>query len=136
MPRENGCTGACCREFWLPFDHAELKAKAERGEQANGSKLELKRLVEVVVPLDLAEHGVEVEGGKATRWPYTCRVWDPETRLCKEYDRRPIVCRRHPVSKACGLDPACRAVPGPDDEARFAREFEAAMLAEPAGDNS
>lgn len=129
MPRENGCTGGCCKEFWLPFSPEELREKARRGDPANGSTMELKRLAEVVIPLDLAVHGVEVEGGKATRWPYTCRVWDPETRLCREYDRRPIVCRRHPVSKKCGLDPSCNAAPVPDDHERFIREFEAAMLA-------
>jgi Fe-S-cluster containining protein len=32
---------------------------------------------------------------------FTCKHWDPETRLCTDYENRPGMCRRYGTTKAC-----------------------------------
>jgi len=43
---------------------------------------------------------------------YTCKVWDKKTKLCTEYEQRPIICRNHGVKMACAFS-GCKLNPIP-----------------------
>jgi Fe-S-cluster containining protein len=53
--------------------------------------------------------GIEQAGG---HYPlYTCRHWDPQTKLCTVYDERPAMCRDYPYDGRCNADCACSYTP-------------------------
>ena len=81
-----GCTGACCENFFMPFSLDKFKERAAEGKKINGSVEEAGLLVAMLVPI-----GKDKEG-----WRYNCRHFDPVLRYCMDYKRRPVVCRIYP----------------------------------------
>lgn len=92
-----GCTGHCCAKFWLPWSVDRIKKLVAKGAVLNGSPDEIKKIEEMVIPL-------EDENQNTLKFAYTCRHWDKTTRLCTNYENRPIVCKEHPLSMPCNLD--------------------------------
>ncbi len=38
---------------------------------------------------------------------WSCVAWDRQTRLCREYEQRPDVCRGYPYGNPCRVDAGC-----------------------------
>lgn len=68
---------------------------------------------EMLVPITDAEARAKHRGWGFANWEpdkgeayFTCRHWDPTTRLCTVYDDRPQMCRDHPRGACkfrCGI---------------------------------
>lgn len=78
------CAGDCCACFSLEED-VQL-------EVMNGQTPEDQTIRVMLVPLG-DNH-------------FTCRNWDPETKLCGIYEKRPDMCRNFPDEEGCDL-PGC-----------------------------
>lgn len=65
-----------------------------------------RRVLEILYPHPDGDEGL-----------YACKVWDPSTRLCMEYERRPRMCRGYPdygkggrcEHDGCEINPPARA---------------------------
>lgn len=103
LPGQGVCPGFCCAAFHIARDVADdLFADPE-------SYRDGLFLVEMLIPLEPEEaqrrhrelmrlHGWIPDEGE----PYfTCRHWDPETRLCTIYEQRPQMCRDYGVATPC-----------------------------------
>jgi Fe-S-cluster containining protein len=101
------CSGACCAVFPLSLTYDRLR---DRWPWITDGDF----ILDMLVPLDLvaaAERSIEFDG-QLTLTPgreyFTCRHWDPDTRLCTVYDQRPDMCRRYPYRNGC--DHGCSVV--------------------------
>jgi Fe-S-cluster containining protein len=111
---ENGCTGACCAAFTLNYTPLELALRMT--DPAEPWLEDGVLIAAMVVPLTAEEadlrleaaggEPISVEGGEF----YTCRYWDPDTRLCRNYEGRPAMCRNYPGGQECRHATACTCV--------------------------
>lgn len=121
----NGC-GACCEVVPLSYTQSEAQGLALRGEV---SWEEARWVVEDLVPISrrvvkesqpfyLQQNVIPppdlLFAGEVGILPYfyTCTKWDPETRLCTDYENRPPPCRKYPwydegPNPAKALPPTC-----------------------------
>lgn len=91
------CPGSCCERFHLSSgpDHLREIIAAQEQRQAEGRPVaedilrDNRYILDMVIPLD--------DGSGL----YTCRHWDPETRLCTAYEQRPWMCRAYPYGRHC-----------------------------------
>lgn len=106
------CTGSCCAKFYLTYSKEIIKREAQQGVIHNSTAKEMRTIADMVIPLDGGRSvGTRHVGKKKFRFfTYTCRHWNPETKLCGNYANRPVICRTHPPAEAlngtggCGLD--------------------------------
>jgi hypothetical protein len=84
-PVSIACPGACCTIF--PFELGTKDSPAER-----------KRILDLIVPVG----EIAYSAGRGSATHYGCRVFDPATMRCREYDQRPNMCSRYPYGRACG----------------------------------
>ena len=101
MTTETTCGGYCCERFHFRNNDspADLKAQAARSRDP-----ETKQIAEMVIYLDYSTRDIEGGEGHPTHW-YTCKNFDPVTRLCKIYETRPSMCRNYNSKpwQSCGL---------------------------------
>lgn len=101
---ERTCPGHCCAAFHLPRTISEMRKNPNRifdGEQ----------IADMIIPLTPKEARERYErfAGKPTnafpwKWRghhFTCKNWDEETRLCRIYEDRPMMCRDYPYGQEC-----------------------------------
>lgn len=81
------CTGECCNGFTLLKDN---EPETSDGLPENMDP----RAAELFVFLDKSDEGLS---------RYTCKAWDPETKLCTVYDTRPGMCERFPHDMTCWI---------------------------------
>ena len=106
------CLGLCCAAFPLPRgSYAGLVSGAVNEQHEDG----MVRLKEILVPLTELEAQVRIaQVGSALlsqvvsddEW-FTCNQWDSETKRCKVYERRPIMCRDFPYGRQCEHSKSC-----------------------------
>lgn len=107
MSAPNGCIGKCCIVFDLTSGTPYEKLQSAENHQRSVIAAMLK-------PLSLEEArerterfamGEPAEGVQH----YSCRHWDEDTRLCKIYEARPLMCSEYPyrgepcVHEGCGF---------------------------------
>lgn len=104
------CTGACCREFFLPpLDQLAAEALwfAVLGDIADAA--ERIAIVAMVVPVRLCRPGNPMPSGRINEegeeMVYTCRHFDGAN--CTIYERRPHMCRNFPYGRPCPYGDAC-----------------------------
>lgn len=80
----SACTGECCRfiVFGTRQIHSIFSDDREDHEEIKSMLLAVNHDAEWV--------------------SFTCRNWDPDTRLCLIYDQRPAMCSRYPYDGVCG----------------------------------
>ena len=95
--RVGACTGICCQRFPLGGGtHEELLKRLdclEELEQGEGAKI--RDMLIVIAPDQHVPYPT-----------YSCKHWDPSTRLCTNYEDRPIMCSAYPydgMCKHCGM---------------------------------
>jgi Fe-S-cluster containining protein len=115
----NRCTGACCKEFYLPRGPAQFAAEAlgffllaefgnPRDRQPNADHAEeLSKIAQLAVPTREIGKGDTMPSGKAYAHEdrvqlYTCRWFDGTN--CTVYETRPSMCRRYPYGSKCEHD--------------------------------
>lgn len=80
-----GCTGDCCADFYLD---PEIQLAVMGGQEVDDQTIRV-----MLIPLG-EDH-------------FTCRHWNPETKLCGIYETRPAMCRDFPEKdNPCG-NPGC-----------------------------
>ena len=112
VPDRDGCTGACCAAFYLPYTIRELRTR----KLQDGAFI-----ADMVIPLSPKEarersqrFGGNLEGPWKLRGHYfACRHWDEQTRLCTVYDQRPRMCSGYPYGERCKIGEGCTCT---DDE--------------------
>ncbi len=78
-----GCTGNCCAAFSLDED---VQLEIMNGQEADDQTIRV-----MLIPLG--------DGN------FTCRHWNPETKLCGIYATRPAMCRTFPEKgNPCGQE--------------------------------
>lgn len=108
------CLGLCCAAFPLPKgSYADLVSGKTNEQREEG----MVRLKDILVPLTQLEAHVriaQVGSGFLAQVPdpgngewFTCNQWDKETKRCKVYERRPIMCRDFPYGKRCEHSASC-----------------------------
>lgn len=94
------CPGHCCAAFSLPFTPTELALRFTRlvdGTMVAAMAIPLTH--EQAVERNRANGG-QTDIAPAANW-YTCRYWDEETKLCRNYEGRPAMCSEYPYGKKC-----------------------------------
>lgn len=89
------CGGNCCRAFTISVPDGFAWIDAVR-QDPDASK-ENRTIADMLVPL--GTYRTHPLNGKFYDRPnqiWTCRHFDPETRLCRSYDDRPEMCRTYP----------------------------------------
>lgn len=102
------CSGQCCEVFFLPWKPDALQANQDRIE--DGTKVaamvvplaetikELPRRLRRMLPaMYHSDPAKIIEKG----YFYTCKHLDPETKLCRDYENRPTMCRDFPYGSEC-----------------------------------
>ncbi len=72
-----------------------------------GTLLDGPRVLDIIVPIGYDDSRYPTNDADGVI--YTCRVWDPRTRRCTEYDQRPPMCSNYPYGRDCEwctFDPA------------------------------
>ena len=104
------CGGFCCERFRLrifassdeSMSPEDLHRRAEEASVDDPNKF--RQVDEMLIYLgqsDLNGNGQKDE--KQSHW-FTCRNFDITTRLCKIYESRPPICRRHGDDQKCDYD--------------------------------
>jgi len=89
-PRANGCNGGCCVEFPIGSDtYAEF---LERARQPRNLTSELPQIAAMIIHIRDSPRGSAI---------YNCRNFDPATRLCTAYEKRPPMCSTYPYEEVC-----------------------------------
>ncbi len=124
----SGCTGRCCEAFtfwpsaaegwdaWL----ARARSTPMLSEPAAGrtAREEVLYVADMLIPL--GEMAIpELPDEKPQR--FTCKHFDTETRRCREYELRPVMCRDHGNAEnrcgfGCDPEPDGRVARPGDDE--------------------
>lgn len=91
------CTGRCCAAFTLTSGYAESTYRIAGDKEF---------MLAMLIPLSPAEATARIEAlgfGTVEPWDledrrslFTCRHFDGETKRCREYARRPSLCRVYP----------------------------------------
>jgi Fe-S-cluster containining protein len=113
-----GCSGKCCEEFTLTsLSKTALMRRAQNGETANGTNLEMKMIADMTISLDNGRPRKEatVTSNKTVKiFKYRCKWHDKVTGKCTIYSKRPVMCRIFPSEKTLlkdikdlGCDPEC-----------------------------
>jgi Fe-S-cluster containining protein len=92
------CSGNCCSEFYLPFDKEAIALITDAPGET-----EIAYIKDMVI--HLTDFVNPVNGDKGGL--YTCKHWNSVTKLCKEYEKRPRMCRDYPYGKKCQYDASC-----------------------------
>jgi len=111
-PDTDGCTGACCAAFYLPYTIRELRTR----KLQDGAFI-----ADMVIPLspkEARERSHRFGGNLESPWRlrghyFACRHWDEQTRLCTVYDQRPRMCSGYPYGEPCKIGEGCTCT---DDE--------------------
>lgn len=114
----SGCNGDCCAVFFLPYTISEMRRRAPTLRDGQ-------QIAEMVIPLtpkEARERREQLAPGSIAlpiRWRdrghhFTCRHWDPETRLCGIYEDRPTMCRTFPDGDPCEHGCDCVGEARPD----------------------
>lgn len=90
-----GCTGKCCELFTFTQSKEWFKRGAQEGNEANGTRLEMQMIADMIVPLDQGRPTLENDGKK--HFWFRCKHHDVVSGKCTIYDKRPVVCRIHPT---------------------------------------
>lgn len=104
------CSGACCAVFYLPLTLRDFGRRVAAGVIEDGEYI-----LDMLIPLTVEkarERAAKFGGvGHITKRKaghhFTCRHWDEETRRCKEYAKRPRMCREYPYGDDCSLGVGC-----------------------------
>lgn len=102
----NGCTGECCEHFTMQYT-PEQRAKSIEAENDGLTEFEFtddtgtymrgllkdefqtyQYIQDMIIERPVREDGLRT---------YTCRHFDTELRICKQYDQRPGLCRHFPT---------------------------------------
>lgn len=102
------CHGGCCAAFTLTPSMEEWgEHRLEAEEEAYIADMVIEITAGEAV-MRLAAFGAKPPGPKkltdGTQY-YRCRHWDEGTRLCREYESRPDMCRNYPGYR--GSDKVC-----------------------------
>jgi len=94
------CTGHCCQKIRLPFSPFDL-ALFQTGEIEDRANLQdigciADMLIVTGKDPNFAEGGQEF-------WEYSCRHFDAESKLCRIYEKRPMMCRNHGEKYPCDI---------------------------------
>lgn len=77
------CTGECCRRFPIAgMSSAELTAAVNNNEPLSAWSRELFNIAANVYPVPYVD-------GDPSQHMFSCRRWNPDTKRCVAYDRRP-----------------------------------------------
>jgi Fe-S-cluster containining protein len=118
MPEKtNACTGSCCAVFTYSVGIPELQRRADmHGDESAAFLVDM--LIELSPDEAMArmdQFGVtgpredfDLRSFVDSSRVYKCRHWDEETRLCKVYEDRPLMCREYPYARTCDHDCACK----------------------------
>lgn len=71
-----------------PLTHAEIVGMRDKSP----GYLEFDKYVDMLIVIGPYEHGGEL---------FTCRHWDPVTKMCNGYVGRPELCSDYPYREAC-----------------------------------
>jgi len=82
-----GCTGKCCEDFCIANSRFEDIEKWT-------VQYPLSEIADVMTMLIVIGHREDHDR-------YTCRYWNPRTRLCTIYNTRPDMCRQYPYDTTC-----------------------------------
>lgn len=126
------CTGACCKDFTLPISPDEIRFLARRKIRTGISRFSE---IDVIADMVIFKGTYRASGGKrlakkfkgSKQWlekyiyHYTCKHFDAENKLCKNYENRPSMCRSFPSNDTChyrGCTRRCeeKAFPPPQKE--------------------
>jgi Fe-S-cluster containining protein len=105
-PGSPACNGSCCAVFYLPVTPDEMTPQWASHIAPEGDGSYIRRMA---IPLskDVAaqravDFGLTADWGKVEEGhAYTCRHWDTRTRLCREYEDRPLMCSAFPYGDKC-----------------------------------
>jgi Fe-S-cluster containining protein len=98
-----GCDGSCCAAFVLQGStYRQFRRRAHRVRDGE-------TIANMIIPISpkVANERLEAAGSdERVTWKYrgmhfTCKHWDPETKLCGIYEDRPSMCRDYPYEKPC-----------------------------------
>jgi Fe-S-cluster containining protein len=94
----SNCDGRCCAVFYLPVNHYEAGRWPyfSEGEQIAGMVVSL---TPVAAELRRVRFGIPYPF--RAYHAYTCVHWDEDTRLCREYETRPLMCSEFPYDSPC-----------------------------------
>lgn len=101
------CGGYCCERFRIRnyLTSADQSFSLEQiQELAEGGSPDIKKVAAMLVYLGKSKvNGNGLEDEVESHW-YTCKHFDTETRLCKDYEERPDMCRNHGDIQGCIFD--------------------------------
>jgi Fe-S-cluster containining protein len=107
-----GCTGACCAAFPMGASNKNGSALGELGLLArlwvDPDITDGLDILAMIVPLtheEAIERRARFGGNQLDVDPeaqyYRCVHWDEDTRLCRNYENRPGMCRDYPYGNGC-----------------------------------
>ncbi len=97
------CKAMCCQDFVLPFAPEYFDSLNE----GNASKeyLKVKSMIEYLGYYDINKDIIKSKFVKSKEYGnahhYKCKLQDPLTGLCTDYDNRPDMCKRFPNGDPC-----------------------------------
>lgn len=90
------CTGKCCQEFVIG-NHDSYEEIAKRSNERDVGDPN-KQIADMLIVTDYYNQEDVPR--------FTCRYWDPHSRLCTNYEKRPRMCSDYPYRVEC---PHCGA---------------------------
>ena len=98
------CTGECCRQFPIGgYSLLEIHQWAAKREPLTNILLyppgsEVPKVLSLLIPIAKFTYFQ----GKVQPL-FTCRHWDQETKRCREYVHRPVMCSTFPYGMKCTI---------------------------------
>lgn len=110
LPKDR-CTGQCCEEFHLPLDlkgiHDTVASHSLISTDSPDYKA-WKQIADMVIYLGPRPAPKNPDDEQFHN--YTCKHFDKEARVCRIYDDRPTMCKRHGTFYSCNAA-GCTLVP-------------------------
>jgi len=101
------CVGTCCVAFFLPYKKDEFENRATKKDASD----EIRKVNDMIIPVTNStvrrrrnKFGMALGIRKENEGHYfKCKHWDEETKLCNDYENRPVMCRDYPYDKVCSM---------------------------------
>lgn len=97
---DDRCTGACCRNFSIPYSPFELREAYDAWRAQTPQKTPYLDDIWLIAPMVRLVRTAAAEGGPM-RYFYRCVHIDDATGNCQIYGIRPRMCREYPYGGQC-----------------------------------